>query len=231
MTVAALILAAPPESALADAAGRPAVRRIAEVAWAGGAVPLIVIAFDADGRVGSALAGSEAKLVEPAATGSGPAGHIVQGMGAARESIGETDAVLIWPARMTWVDAETVTSLLQAHGLEPSAVVRPTWQGHAGWPALVPLEHAGTLSRASRDLLPDALLDDLVVAGVASRLLESGDPGTTLDISVALDSLPDYEGPSGPLGGPPPEWGEAVGAGDDDASPLEGPSLAPYDRA
>jgi len=38
MTVAAVILAASVDSALAEVAGRPSVRRIVESAWAGGAV-------------------------------------------------------------------------------------------------------------------------------------------------------------------------------------------------
>ena len=43
MTVAAVILAASPASALAVAAGQPSVRRIAELAWAGGALPIVVV--------------------------------------------------------------------------------------------------------------------------------------------------------------------------------------------
>ena len=39
MTVAAVILYRDPSGALADAAGRPAVRRAVESAWAGGATP------------------------------------------------------------------------------------------------------------------------------------------------------------------------------------------------
>ena len=66
MTVAAVILAATPASALADAAGRPAVRRIAETAWAGGAMPLIVVSAGPRRRRRTALAGSEAVLVAPA---------------------------------------------------------------------------------------------------------------------------------------------------------------------
>ena len=40
MTVAAVILAASPQSALADADGSPTVRRIADAAGAGGATPI-----------------------------------------------------------------------------------------------------------------------------------------------------------------------------------------------
>ena len=40
MTVAAVILFRDPSGALADAAGRPSVRRAVESAWAGGATPI-----------------------------------------------------------------------------------------------------------------------------------------------------------------------------------------------
>ena len=46
MTVAAIVIAATPVAALADAAGTPAVRRIADTAWAGGATPIVVVAHD-----------------------------------------------------------------------------------------------------------------------------------------------------------------------------------------
>ena len=49
MTVAAVILAACPESALADADGLSAVRRIADAAWSGGATPVVVVSSDPDG--------------------------------------------------------------------------------------------------------------------------------------------------------------------------------------
>ena len=51
MTVAAVILAASPESALADADGMPGVRRIVDVAWSGGATPIVVVSFDPAGAV------------------------------------------------------------------------------------------------------------------------------------------------------------------------------------
>ena len=70
MTVAAVILAASPESALADADGTPAVRRIADVAWAGGATPVVVCSFDPDGEVGRVLANAEVTLVDPRRSGA-----------------------------------------------------------------------------------------------------------------------------------------------------------------
>ena len=61
MTVAAVILAASPASALADAAGTPAARRLADVAWAGGATPVVVCSFDPDGTVAAAAHASSSQ--------------------------------------------------------------------------------------------------------------------------------------------------------------------------
>jgi len=48
MTVVAVILAASPESALADAGGVSRVRRSVDSAWSGGALPVVVVSFDPD---------------------------------------------------------------------------------------------------------------------------------------------------------------------------------------
>ena len=112
MTVAAVILAASPESALADADGTPGVRRLVDIAWAGGATPVVVCAFDPEGAVAAVLANAEVTLVDPVDPTGGPVAQIVNGIRAAASLTTETDAALVWPARMTWVDAETVTTLI-----------------------------------------------------------------------------------------------------------------------
>ena len=131
MTVAAVILAASPASALADADGTPGVRRLADVAWSGGATPVVVCSFDPDGAVAAALANTEATLVDPVAPERGPVGQIVNGIEAAVRLVAETDAALVWPARLAWVDAETVTTLIAAHGDDRDSVTRPAWQRRA----------------------------------------------------------------------------------------------------
>jgi CTP:molybdopterin cytidylyltransferase MocA len=230
VTVAAVILAATPASALADADGQPAVRRIADVAWAGGAVPLVVVAADADGLVARALAGAPVTLAEPAPAEGGPAAQVRRGLEVARAAVSETDAALVWPAQMTWVGAETVTSLIEAHGTDREALLRPSWEGDAGWPALVPLALAERLSGAPSDRTPDALLLDLAASGAALRLVDLGDPGVVLDGSTARADLPPYTGPSQPAAGHVHEWGAAIADQPDD-TPLSGPALAPYGQA
>jgi CTP:molybdopterin cytidylyltransferase MocA len=230
VTVAAAIFFARPEGALADAAGRPAPRRIVEVAWAGGAMPIVVVAFDRDGQVAASLAGSPAVLAEPAPVDQGPVGQFVRGMQVAREHVTETDACLIWPGRMTWVDAETVTTLIEAHGAHPDTILRPRYEGAMGWPALLPMALLRHLPGMAPDLMPHDIVHALVTDGVPQLLIDTGDPGVTSDITTPLADLPDYQGPPKPVAGPAPEWGAAAADTPDDA-PLEGPALAPYAQA
>ena len=226
MTVAAVILAASPQSALADADGLPSIRRIADIAWSGGATPIVVVSPDPDGSVATALAGAPVTLAQPGPIESGPAGQMARGIDVALGAVHETDAVLIWPVRLTWVGPETVTSLVEAHGIMPEQVLRPSFEGTIGWPALVPLDRVAGLRSIDPSLMPDAVLEALAGAGPADAL-ELGDPGTTHDRDTARADLPPYVGPIEPAAGHVHEWGAEVADLPDD-SPLEGPSLAPY---
>jgi CTP:molybdopterin cytidylyltransferase MocA len=230
VTVAAVILFARPEGALADAAGRSAARRMVETAWAGGATPIVVCCADPGGAIAAALAGSPAILAEPAPVEMGPVGQIVNGVRVAQARVTETEAALVWPGRMAWVDAETVTSLIEAHGASREALLRPRYEGEVGWPALLPVTLLETFAALRRDQMPDALLDDLAAAGAALEAVDTGDPGTVHDVSTPIEQLPAYQGPPEPVAGTSPEWGVSAADMPDDA-PLEGPSLAPYGQA
>lgn len=216
MTVAAVILAAGPESALRDVEGVPNVRRLVDTAWAGGATPLVVVSFDPDGTVATVLAGSPTILAAPASETGGPAAQVARGIDVARAEVDGTDAALVWPARMGWVDAETVTSLIEAHGSDRAAVLRPAFGGAAGWPALVPVAHLEILRRQSADLAPEDLVD-AIVAAVGGRLVEVGDPGTLHDLDTSREDLPPFEGPPEPPAGHRHEWGSPAAAGPDAA--------------
>jgi CTP:molybdopterin cytidylyltransferase MocA len=227
MTVAAVILAASPESALADADGMPAVRRIADTAWAGGATPIVVVSFDPDRAVASALTGSPVTLAEPAPADQGPKAQMVRGAEVAQAGIVETDAVLLWPARLAWVGPETVTSLIERHGPDHDAILRPTWEGEPGWPILVPTAALAALRSVASDRMPADIIADLAAAGTPVVDVPLGDPGVALDIGTARIDLPAYIGPIEPSAGHVHEWGAPL-ADDPDDVPLEGPALAPY---
>lgn len=222
MTVAAVILAATPASALADADGAPAVRRLADVAWAGGATPVIVVSFDPDGAVAGALANATVTLAEPAPPEGGPVAQVARGIEVAMELVAETEAALLWPARMAWVDAETVTTLIAAHGQTRGEAVRPAYAGESGWPALLPIAHLAALRELSPARMPDDLMADLAASGVPFRTVETGDPGVTHDVSTPRASLPPFDGPPEPAETHPHEWGAAAADTPDDA-PLEAP--------
>jgi CTP:molybdopterin cytidylyltransferase MocA len=230
MTVAAVILAASPQSALADADGLPAVRRNADVAWSGGAVPIVVVSADPEGSVAQALSGAPVTLAEPAPLDGGPVGQIVRGFEVAAGEISETDGFLLWPARLTWVGPETVTSLIEAHGTAGPAILAPVYDGERGWPVLVPGSLVAAMSAIAASRMPDEIVDDLVAGGASIRELELGDPGTVHDNSTARSDLPPYTGPGEPPAGHVHEWGASIADLPDD-SPLEGPALAPYGQA
>ena len=231
MTVAAVILAASPEAAIADVDGQSRVRRIADAAWSGGALPIVVVSFDPDGMVAASLAGASVTLAEPIPKPEGaPARQMARGIEVASALVSDLDAALIWPARMVWVSPETVTSLIEAHGVDRLTLLRPAYQGEAGWPVLLPRERASILASVAPDRMPDDILADLVAAGVPTRTVELGDPGVTHDASVARDQLPDYLGPTEPAAPHSHEWGAALADAPED-SPIEGPALAPYEQA
>lgn len=225
MTVAAVLLAAQHATALRDVEGVPNARRLAETAWAGGALPIVVVAPDPDGAVAAALGGTEAVLVAPAPDAAGPVGQIVRGIDAARARVDGTEAALVWPSRMGWVDAETVTSLIEAHGATRDALVRPAYRGEPGWPALVPIAHLEALRALGPDRSPADLLAGLVAAGIPSIVVELGDPGVVHSLDTPRHELPPFEGPPEPAAGHHHEWGAEVAPLATDA--LEPPPVLP----
>lgn len=228
MTVAAVVLAASPESALADADGQPVVRRIADGAWAGGALPIVIVSYDPDGAVAAALAGTSTTLAEPVPKPDGaPVAQIARGISVARDVVSGVDATLIWPARMGWVGPETVTSLIEAHGLDRESLLRPAFEGEPGWPVLLPVVHAAALEGIAADRMPGQIVDDLIAAGIPTRTIELGDPGVTHDLAVPASALPGYAGPPEPTDPHAHEWGASLADLPEDA-PLAGPALAPY---
>jgi CTP:molybdopterin cytidylyltransferase MocA len=230
VTVAAVILAATPESALADVDGAPRARRLADAAWAGGAFPVVVVAPDPIGTVASTLAGAPVTLAEPAPPEGGPVAQIVRGIEVAVGEVTETDATIIWPARMAWVDPETITSLIEAHGVDPEPILVSAYRGEPGWPALLPIAHLARLRTVGASLTPDEILLELGRTGVSIRALELGDPGSVRDSDTPRSELPPFDGPPEPTSGHAREWGAEVADRPDDA-PLEGPSVARFARS
>jgi CTP:molybdopterin cytidylyltransferase MocA len=209
MTVAAVILSATADGALADTLGQARVRRLVDIAWSGGALPIVVVSPDPDGAVARVLVGSEAVHEGPAPVERGPAGQMAHGADRALAEVHETSAVLIWPARMTWVGPETVTSLIEAHGADPAAMLRPAFHDEPGWPVLLPMACLDQLRAVAPDRMPPDVIETLA-ADVPTRVLDLGDPGVIHDVDTPVDTLPAYEGPPVPSAGHVHEWGDDV---------------------
>ena len=119
--------------------------------------------------------------------------------------VSETDAVMIWPTAYAWVDPETLTSLIEAHGVTPREVLRPSYEGTAGWPVLVPVQVVVTTT----DRPSDRTVEEALAAIEAPvRLLDLGDPGTAHDRSTPRSELAPYLGPVQPDKRPDPRVGQ-----------------------
>lgn len=211
MTVAAVILAATADGALAETVGQPRVRRLVDLAWSGGALPIVVVSPDPDGAVAAALAGSEAVHGLSAPVEAGPVGQMARGIELAASEVQDLTAALLWPARMVWVGPETITSLIEAHGTDRGTVLRPAWHDDPGWPVLVPLAHLEALRAIPADRMPPSIVEELAAA-VPTRIVELGDPGVTYDADTSRADLPPYEGPPDPPAAHTHEWGDDVTA-------------------
>ena len=231
MTVAAVILSATTDGALTDTLGQPRVRRLVDIAWSGGALPVVVVAPDDGGAVAAALIGSEAIHGPPAPAEGGPAGQMVRGAEIALGEVRDTSAFLVWPARMTWVGPETVTSLIETHGVSGGDMLRPAWDGTPGWPVLVPIAGLDALRGTPADRMPPDIIEGLA-AVIPTRLVEVGDPGVVHDAETPFADLPPYDGPPDPPAGHTHEWGDGVEEhGVDESVPGEGRGLAPFPQA
>jgi len=231
MTVAAVIMSATADGALADTLGQPRVRRLVDIAWSGGALPVVVLAPERDGAVAAALYGSEATYGSPAPVESGPVGQMVRGAELAMAEVAGTTGVLLWPARMVWVGPETVTSLIEAHGTDPSMMLRPAWHGEAGWPVLVPTSAVDAMRAVAPDRMPPDVIE-AIAAQIPSRAVELGDPGVHHDVDTEFGDLPPYEGPPEPPAGHVHEWGDEITRrGVDEDVQGEGRGLAPFPQA
>ncbi len=211
MTVAAVVLVPDIETALSDADGEPAIRRLCHAAWAGGALPIVFVIPAESSLLSAALADLPATVVDAAAEGAAGIAWFALGLRAAATAVTETSAGLLWPFRHVWIDPETITSLIEAHGAAPDQILRPVFRGQPGFPILVP---AGLEPRlgAFRGQHGEAAVSALVAEGVPLRALELGDPGIAHDSSTPSAGLPGYEGPPKPSAGPPPEWNADLAA-------------------
>ncbi len=200
MTVAAIVIVPNSAAALAHSEGEPVIRRLAQSAWAGGALPIVLVCPDPDEEFERTLAELQVVAARPDPGVPDGIGWFAGGQQAAAAAVAETSASLLWPFRYSWVDPETVTSLIEAHGTAPDAIIRPTYGGQPGFPILVPNSLRERLKSLS-GLHGEEAIEALIAAGVASLNVELGDPGIVHDGATSRSNLPDYQGPPAPVPG------------------------------
>ena len=205
MTVAAVILVPEPAAGLRPVEGEPALRRVAQAAWSGGAIPIVIVTPDPTPELRAAVADVDVAFAQPGPDEPRGIAWFVRGARLAQESVADTTAALLWPVPRVWVDPETITSLVEAHGATPAAILRPAYKGQAGFPPVVPASLFARLAARS-GMHGEEALAALVEEGVAARPIELGDPGIVHDASTSRADLPPYQGPPEPAGGPAADW-------------------------
>jgi hypothetical protein len=128
MTVAALILANP--DSLTKGSPSPALTRLIEAAWSGGAHPILVSGLAAEHNFAPLAQTTEASSVQAAGT-------------EAQQIVGGTSALLSLPIAHAGVDPETITALIAAHGRDANVTLRAAFNGNAGPIQLTPLSLLG----------------------------------------------------------------------------------------
>lgn len=194
MTVAAIVIVPDSAAALAEVEGEPAITRLVQSAWAGGALPIVVVCPSIDEAFQGLLAELQVVLVHPDPAEPHGIAWFAGGQRAAARAVTEATASLLWPFRYSWVDPETVTSLIEAHGPSPDSIIRPAYAAQPGFPILVPNSLADRLAALS-GVHGEEAIDTLTAAGVPTLTMELGDPGIVHDAATPRSSLPNYQGP------------------------------------
>jgi hypothetical protein len=174
-------------------------------------MPIVIVSDEAPGKLADLVADMPATLSRTGSHEPRGVAWFVHGQRAAVVAVAEVSAGLLWPTRCAWVDPETVTSLVEAHGAAPDAIIRPAWSGQPGFPILVPMTLSDRLATRP-DLHGYQAVEALIEAGVAYLALELGDPGIVHDLATPRAALPEYQGPPQPASGPPAEWNAALAA-------------------
>ena len=141
-SVAAVVLAAGRSSRmgahnklLADIAGKPMVRRVAETTLASRARPVLVVTGHQGPEVAAALAGLDVTLAPNPDYATGLASSLKAGI---RAVPAECDGALILLGDMPRIAPEHVDRLVDAFAAAPDTIVVPVHEGRQGNPVLWP---------------------------------------------------------------------------------------------
>lgn len=198
--VAAIVLAAGRSSRmgaqnklLADLAGTPMVRHVAETALATSTRPVLVVVGHMAAEVSAAVAGLDVRLVANADFAMGLASSLKAGV---RAVPAECDGVMVLLGDMPRIAPEHLDRLLEAFAGKPDTVVVPVHQGRQGNPVLWPRRHFLELLQLDGDagakrliaghgaqvreveIGSDAVLADVDTPEALARMRERGQPRT-----------------------------------------------------
>jgi len=207
--------------------GLPRVRRLADVAWAGGALPIIVVAGDPEEKIAKASPAPPSRSPSPPRRSRARSAR--SSAGSTSRSPRSTRRTPRSSGRPGWsgVGPETVTSLIEAHGLYPGEMLRPSWDAKPGWPALLPVGHVEALRALPADRMPDGPPHGPRGRGRAHAPARPGRPGHDVRCAHDAPRTPrTTSAPTAPTAGHVHEWGAAAAETPEDA-PLSGPARAP----
>jgi molybdenum cofactor cytidylyltransferase len=187
--VAAVVLAAGrstrmggPNKLLAEIAGKPMVRRVAEAALASKARPVLVITGHQAGEVRAALQGLDVGLVDNPAFGSGLASSLVAGIGALPPGC---SGALILLGDMVLVAPEHLDRLMAAFAPDAgAAIIVPTHRRRRGNPVLWGAVFFPELLQLEGDTGAKHLLD---AHAADTREIDLGTDAIFADVDTAAD--------------------------------------------
>ena len=163
--IAAVVLAAgrstrmgPVNKLLADVAGAPMVRRVAEAALASRADPVIVVTGHGRDKVEAALAGLGVTTVHNSDYAAGLSTSLHRGLAAVPA---EADGVVVCLGDMPRVSPAVIDRLIAAFNpLEGRAICLPTWQGKRGNPVLLARRFFAEIQAVAGDVGAKALIGE-----------------------------------------------------------------------
>jgi len=153
--VAAIVLAAgrssrmgPQNKLIADIAGKPMVRRVAETALASAARPVLVVTGHMAAEVGAALSGLDVTPVANPDYATGLASSLKAGIRAVPAGC---DGALVLLGDMPRISPEVVGALLEAHAGAPERIVVPVHESRQGNPIIWPRRYFTELLQLEGD--------------------------------------------------------------------------------
>lgn len=164
--------------ALLEVGGRSGIRRIAEIALAGGVDRVVAVVGPHAEQVASALDGLPVTICRAPRAALGRTGSVQDGLA----SVPDAEEIVLWPVDHPFAQAKTLAALGEAMASDPLGLwFLPTWNGHGGHPVLFRSSVRGRIDA----LAPDAPLRSLLPSlGPQVVRLPVDDPGVAENVDT-----------------------------------------------